>query len=159
MTRVSAVVVSHGGAAELRESLPALVPQVDELVVIANVPGSADDTPPGTRVLVNERPLGFAANANRGIAETTGDFVLLANPDAVAEPDAVATLRAFAESHPRCGVAGPRMLGLDGELDHPFVISVAVPEQVSWVAAASVRSPGTAYLLRRLHQGVRRKVR
>jgi GT2 family glycosyltransferase len=116
VTRVSAVVVSHGGAAELRESLPALVSHVDELVVIANVPGSVEDVPTGARVLANERPLGFAANANHGIAETTGDFVLLANPDAVAEPDTVATLRAFAELHARCGVAGPRMLGLDGEL-------------------------------------------
>ena len=116
MTHVSAVVVSHGGAAELRESLPALSPQVDELVVIANVPGSVDLVPPGIRVLVNERPQGFAANANRGIAETAGDFVVLVNPDAVPEPEAVAELRAFAESHARCGVAGPRMLGLDGEV-------------------------------------------
>jgi GT2 family glycosyltransferase len=116
VTDVSAVVVSHGGAAELRESLPALSPQVDEVVVIANVPGSVDDVPPGIRVLVNERPQGFAANANRGIAETSGDFVVLANPDAIPEPEAVARLRAFADSHPRCGVAGPRMLGLDGEL-------------------------------------------
>jgi GT2 family glycosyltransferase len=115
VTRVSAVVVSHGGALELRESLPALVPQVDELVVIANVPRSVDDVPPTVRVLVNDRPCGFAANANRGIAETVGDFVLLANPDAVPEPDAVAKLRVFAEAHPRCGVAGPRMIGLDGE--------------------------------------------
>jgi GT2 family glycosyltransferase len=116
VTDVSAVVVSHGGAAELRESLPTLSPQVDELVVIANVPGSVDDVPPGIRVLVNERPQGFATNANRGIAETSGDFVVLANPDAIPEPEAVAKLRAFADSHPRCGVAGPRMLGLDGEL-------------------------------------------
>jgi GT2 family glycosyltransferase len=116
VTDVSAVVVSHGGAAELRESLPTLSNQVDELVVIANVPGSVDDVPPGIRVLINERPQGFAANANRGIAETSGDFVVLANPDAIPEPEAVARLRAFADSHPRCGVAGPRMLGLDGEL-------------------------------------------
>jgi GT2 family glycosyltransferase len=116
VTQVSAVVVSHGGAADLSESLPALAPQVDEVVVVANVPGSVGDVPAGTRVLANARPLGFAANANLGIAETSGDLVLLANPDAVPEPDAVATLSAFAESHPRCGVAGPRMLGLDGEL-------------------------------------------
>ena len=116
MTRVSAVVVSHGGAADLRESLPALVPQVDELVVIANVPGSVDDVPAGARVVRNERSQGYAANANRGIAETSGDFVLLANPDTVAAPDVVAQLRAFAEANPRCGIAGPRMLGLDGEL-------------------------------------------
>jgi N-acetylglucosaminyl-diphospho-decaprenol L-rhamnosyltransferase len=114
--RVSAIVVSHEGARDLEESLPALEGQVDELVVIANVPGSVDDVPPGIRVLVNERPQGFAANANRGIAETSGDFVVLANPDAIPEPEAVARLRAFADSHPRCGVAGPRMLDLDGEL-------------------------------------------
>jgi GT2 family glycosyltransferase len=115
VTRVSAVVVSHGGALELRTSLPALAAQVDELVVIANIPGSADGVPAGTRVLDNERPLGFAANANRGIAETSGDFIVLSNPDAVPERGAVAELQAFAESHARCGVAGPRMLGLGGE--------------------------------------------
>jgi len=116
VTLVSAVVVSHGGAEELRESLPALAPQVDEVVVIANVPGSAADVPDGARIVHNERPQGFAANANVGIAETSGDFVVLCNPDAVAEPDAVARLLAFVESHPACGVAGPRMLGLSGEL-------------------------------------------
>jgi GT2 family glycosyltransferase len=116
VTRISAVVVSHGDATELRTSLPALAPQVDELVVVANVPGSVGETPPGTRVLENERPRGFAANANRGIAETAGVFVVLANPDALAEPGAVETLCAFAEVNPRCGVAGPRMLGADGEL-------------------------------------------
>ena len=91
MTRLG-VVVSHGNASELRVSLPALATQVDELVVVANVPGSVDEVPPGARVLANERPLGFAANANRGIAATSGAFVVLANPDAVAAPDAVATL-------------------------------------------------------------------
>jgi GT2 family glycosyltransferase len=115
VTRAAGVVVSHGGARDLRASLPALAPQVDELVVIENVPGSVDDVPPETRVLANDRPLGFAANANRGIAATRGEFVVVANPDTVPAPDAVATLVAFAESHPRCGVAGPRMLGIDGE--------------------------------------------
>jgi GT2 family glycosyltransferase len=109
--RVSAVVVSHGHARELSESLPALEPQVDELVVIANVPGSA---PAGLDALENERPLGFAANLNRGIARTAGDAVLAANPDAIPEPGAVAVLRDFMRDRPRCGVAGPRMLFPDG---------------------------------------------
>ena len=42
---VSAVVVSHGHARELERSLPALAPQVDELVVIANLPGSVGALP------------------------------------------------------------------------------------------------------------------
>ena len=111
---ISAVVVSHGHAAELERSLPALAPQVDELVVVANIPGSVGRLPDGTRVLENERPLSFAANANQGFAATTGEYVVIANPDAVPEPGAVAALHAFVEEHPRCGVAGPRMVYPDG---------------------------------------------
>jgi N-acetylglucosaminyl-diphospho-decaprenol L-rhamnosyltransferase len=109
--KVSAIVVSHGNAAELRESLPALEPQVDELLVIANVKGSV---PVGVEPLANDRPLGFAANINLGLTRTSGEAVLVSNPDAVPEPGAVATLREFMEAHPRCGVAGPRMVFPDG---------------------------------------------
>jgi GT2 family glycosyltransferase len=103
---VAAVVVSHGHPRELEESLPALRPQVDELVVIANVPGSVPD---GVEAVHNERPLGYAANINKGVALTTAELVLAANPDAVPQPGAVDALRAFMETHPRCGIAGPRM--------------------------------------------------
>ena len=112
--RVSAVVVSHGHAGELERSLPALAPQVDELVVVANVPGSVGDVPEGVRVLENEQPLSFAANANQGFAATSAEAVVIANPDAVPEPDAVAILRDFMAARPRCGVVGPRMLYPDG---------------------------------------------
>ena len=94
----SAVVVSHGHARELERLLPALAPQVDELVVVANVPGSVGTLPEGVRVIENERPLSFAANANRGFAATSGELVVIANPDAVPEPDAVAVLREFMAS-------------------------------------------------------------
>ena len=109
--RVAAVVVSHGHPRELAESLPALEPQVDELVVIANVPGSV---PEGVEALHNERPLGYGANVNRGAALTSAELVLAANPDAVPEPGAVEVLRAFVAAHSRCGVAGPRMVFPDG---------------------------------------------
>ncbi len=111
---ISAVVVSHGHAAELEHSLPALAPQVDELLVVANVPGSVGELPEGTRVLENDTPLSFAANANRGFANTSGDYVVIANPDAVPEPEAVAILHRFLEERPRAGVAGPRMVYPDG---------------------------------------------
>jgi GT2 family glycosyltransferase len=113
--KVSAVVISHGHAAELLRSLPAVAPQVDELVVIANVAGSVPrDLPAGVRVVTNETPRSFAANANRGAAETTHELVLIANPDAVPAPDAVAILREFMAAHPRAGAAGPKMLYSDG---------------------------------------------
>jgi O-antigen biosynthesis protein len=109
--RVAAVVVSHAQAAELAESLPALREQVDELVVIANVPGSV---PAGIEAVENQRPLGFGANVNQGVAATSAELVVSANPDAVPASGAVAALRAFMERHPRCGVAGPRLEYPDG---------------------------------------------
>ena len=112
--KVSAVVVSHGHAAELRESLPALLPQVDEVLVVANVPGSAEDLPDGVHVVESPSPLTLAANVNLGIAATSGEYVLAANPDAIAEPGAVDALVAFADSHPRCGIAGPEIRWPDG---------------------------------------------
>jgi N-acetylglucosaminyl-diphospho-decaprenol L-rhamnosyltransferase len=112
--KVSAVVVSHGHARELERSLPSLLPQVDELVVIANTPGSVGAVPPGVRVLENPRRLTFAANVNVGIAATVGEYLVVANPDAVPEPDAVGALVGFADDHPRCGIAGPQLLWPDG---------------------------------------------
>ena len=112
--RVSAVVVSHGHAAELERSLAALAPQVDELVVVANLPGSVGALPEAARVLENPRPLPLAANVNLGVAATSREYVVFANPDAVAEPGAVAALVAFADAHPRCGLAGPILRWPDG---------------------------------------------
>jgi GT2 family glycosyltransferase len=112
--RVSAVVVSHGHRVELTASLPALAPQVDEIVLVSNVPGSLPDDVHGARVVENERTRSYAANLNRGIAETSGELVLVDNPDAVPEPGAVAVLAAFVEAHPPCGVAGPQLVDPDG---------------------------------------------
>jgi GT2 family glycosyltransferase len=112
---VSAVVISHGHAAELAHSLPALAEQVDELLVIANVPGSLPaELPPAARVITNDTPLSFAANANLGAEHAAHELVLIANPDALPEPGAVAVLREFMESHPKAGAVGPRMLYSDG---------------------------------------------
>ena len=107
---VAGVVVTHGPHPELDRCLAALAPQVEELVVVSNPPAPAVDA----RLIVNERARGFAANANRGIAETSAPFVVIANADTEASPGAVATLRDFAEARPRCGIAGPLLLNSDG---------------------------------------------
>jgi N-acetylglucosaminyl-diphospho-decaprenol L-rhamnosyltransferase len=106
-------VVVHERRSELEACLSALAPQVDELVVVANLPGDLP-LPPSAQIVRNATPRGYAANANRGITGTTAPYVVLANPDTEAAPDAVETLAAFAAEHPRCGVAGPQMLYPDG---------------------------------------------
>jgi N-acetylglucosaminyl-diphospho-decaprenol L-rhamnosyltransferase len=108
---VAGVIVTHGPDPELPRALAALGPQVNELVVVANPPAPETDA----RLIVNERSLGFSANVNKGVAETTAPFVVVANPDTEPHPDAIAFLRAFAETHPRAGIIGPKLVFPDGE--------------------------------------------
>jgi N-acetylglucosaminyl-diphospho-decaprenol L-rhamnosyltransferase len=98
---VDAVVVVHEEGPELARCLASLEPQVDELVVIRNL-------------VDNPRPLGLATNTNRGIARTSAPYVVVANPDTEAAPDAVSLLREFAEAHPAAGIVGPQLLNPDG---------------------------------------------
>jgi N-acetylglucosaminyl-diphospho-decaprenol L-rhamnosyltransferase len=112
--KVSAIVVSHGHADEVERLVPVLQPQVDELVLVENLPGSVRGAPGNARLLRNDRPHTFAANVNQGIAATGGELVLVSNPDAIPAPDAVSRLRAFMGSNPRAGIAGPQLRWPDG---------------------------------------------
>jgi hypothetical protein len=108
--QVAGVVVTHGPDPDLNRCLIALTPQVDELVVVANPPAPEVTA----QLIVNDGALGFAANANKGIAATSAPFVVVANPDTEPRPDAVRHLADFAESHPRAGVIGPQLVFPDG---------------------------------------------
>ena len=112
--RVAAIVVSHGHAADVERLLPALLPQVEELVVVANTPDSVGAVAAPARVIENARPLGFAANVNLGVRATQGELVCTVNPDAVPRPDAIAILREFMAERGRCGIAGPQLVYPDG---------------------------------------------
>jgi N-acetylglucosaminyl-diphospho-decaprenol L-rhamnosyltransferase len=110
---VAGIVVTHGPDPLLDACLASLGPQVDELVVVANLPLDLE-LPAGAKLIGNDEPRGFGANVNRGVAETQSEFVVIANPDTEAAPDAVAILGDFAREHPRCGIAGPQLRYPDG---------------------------------------------
>ncbi len=120
---VSIVTVSHGHWPELEQHVPGWLAgaAARELIVVDNTgrDGTAEGVRarfPGATVLVNERPLGFAANCNAGIARSRGRSVLLLNPDVRVEPGAIDRLRAYLDAHPRAGIVGPRLLNPDGSL-------------------------------------------
>lgn len=113
-SRVAAVVITHGPHEDLAACLAAVAEQADELVVVANLPGPVEGLPASATVVRSPHPQGYAANANLGVAATTAPYVVVANPDAVARPGAVATLVTFADAHPRAGVVGPGLVYADG---------------------------------------------
>jgi GT2 family glycosyltransferase len=111
---VAAVVVTHRPDPWLGRCLTSLEAQVDELVVVRNLPIDLPASPAKLVVLSNDRPAGLSRNLNRGIAATSAPWVIVANPDTVADPGAVDVLLRFAASRPRAGVLGPRLRTPDG---------------------------------------------
>jgi GT2 family glycosyltransferase len=65
-------------------------------------------------VITNLQTLGFGANINRGVAATSAGYVIASNSDIEVTPGAVAALAAFADEHPRCGIAAPQLRYPDG---------------------------------------------
>ena len=94
-------------------------PLAVELLVVDN--GSNDDTAavlprefPQIQLIRSETNLGFARAVNRAAQSAHGEFLLLLNSDARAEPDALARAVAWMRAHPDCAVAGAQLLNADG---------------------------------------------
>jgi N-acetylglucosaminyl-diphospho-decaprenol L-rhamnosyltransferase len=117
---VSAIVVTYESAAVLAALLPVLAAAVDELVVVDNA--STDGSAARSRALVPGAVVvelavnrGFAAGVNAGVAASSGELLLLCNPDVELTADAVDALVAAAQRHPG-DVVGPVVRFPDGRL-------------------------------------------
>jgi GT2 family glycosyltransferase len=73
--------------------------------------------PPGVRVIANTENVGYARAVNQGTRATTGEFVLVMNPDCEVRPGAIEALIRWLREHPRTAVAGPKLLNPDGSLE------------------------------------------
>jgi GT2 family glycosyltransferase len=113
---VSAVVISHEQPRDLERCVRSLAGEVDEIVAVANTPTSAARLPSYVTVLANQRPTGYAANANAAVRRTSGELVIVANADVVPRDGAVATLASFMSRRRSCGIAGPQLVYPDGRL-------------------------------------------
>ena len=125
MAEVSAVVVNYNAGPDLLDSLRSIgaaLPERDwDAVVVDNASsdGSAhipSDLAPRVRVIANAQNVGFARGVNQGVAATTGEFVLILNPDCQLGPGAGEALLADIRKSPRYAIAGPRILDPNGNI-------------------------------------------
>ena len=87
-----------------------------EIVVVDNDTEGVPDLPPDVRLVRSGENLGLTKAWNRVIPETSGDLVVLLNPDTVVEEDFFARVEGFFGEQALAGVAGPRILDAEGEL-------------------------------------------
>lgn len=69
---------------------------------------------PSVRLLANETNRGFGAANNQALRECAGRHVIFLNPDTTVEPESFYTMVAFMDTHPKIGMAGPKVLNPDG---------------------------------------------
>jgi len=92
-----------------------------EIIVVDNA--STDGTVawlraawPTVRLVASPTNLGFGRGNNAGLARARGAWLLLLNPDTIVLPGAVEALVGFLATHPRAGLAAPRLVYGDGRL-------------------------------------------
>jgi N-acetylglucosaminyl-diphospho-decaprenol L-rhamnosyltransferase len=113
------VVVNHDAGETLGRFLASVrAEDVSEVIVVdnASVDGSADGLgpDPGVRVVQTGANLGYGGGANRGVALTGAEFVLVSNPDVYVHPGAVAALVEAFATDPTLAIAGPCIRAVDG---------------------------------------------
>jgi len=93
-----------------------------EVVVVDNASSDFDGTAvkgefPQARVVANSENTGYAHGNNQAIDLSTGDYVLLLNPDTEVRAGALQALIGFMEAHPDAAAAGGRLIRPDGGVD------------------------------------------
>lgn len=70
----------------------------------------------GAQVVRDGHNHGYGGGANRGAADLTEDWLVVANPDLVWRPGSLDVLLDAALAHPEAGCLGPRILNTDGSV-------------------------------------------
>lgn len=71
---------------------------------------------PNVRLIANKDNVGFGRANNQALRLAIGKYVLLINPDTVVPGDAITSMVAFMEQHPRTGMIGPELVNQNDQL-------------------------------------------
>lgn len=119
---ISLVTVSYKSFDFVENMLASLFAHVrrDDLEVFVVVNGDGTDPSrlreayPRVRFIVSETNLGFAGGCNLAIAQSTGAFVILVNPDVVFTSDAVSAIEERMRRDTSVGIGGISLKNFDG---------------------------------------------
>ena len=125
MPDLSIVIVSWNVRDLLRRCLLSLAvgqeEPLSEVIVVdgASADGSAEMVEaefPWVRVIRRSENVGFSRGSNLGLAEASGRYLLLLNPDAEVVDDALTRMTRYLEAHPKVGALGPKLVYPDGRI-------------------------------------------
>ncbi|MFC1492639.1 glycosyltransferase family 2 protein [candidate division KSB1 bacterium] len=129
MSQVSVIIVTYNNEKTIEECLRSIASDAaqlkKEVIIIDNA--SSDHTvrtienfefDPGMKLIMirNLENLGFTRGVNQGLAASSGDYLLILNPDTLLQSNFFDTIIGFLSSHPEAGIAAPQHLSGDGKI-------------------------------------------
>jgi N-acetylglucosaminyl-diphospho-decaprenol L-rhamnosyltransferase len=124
---VSVIVVTYNSADEIRQCINSILSQeIDEDVEVIVVDNNSKDGTaniiraeyPGLVLIDHGINAGFAAANNLAFRRTSGEYIVLVNPDSKLERSAIAASIRYMEKTPRCGLLGGLLVDENGD-SHP----------------------------------------
>lgn len=153
--KISIIIVSYNVRRFLAQCLQSVSEAIEgidaEVLVVDNA--SQDDTLkviprefPWISIIANEENVGFARANNQAVKQSSGQYVLLLNPDTKVEKDTIRRALLFMDEHPQAGAAGVRMHNEDGSVAPESRRAVPTP----WVSALKMMGFTSRYYMSHL---------
>ena len=154
--KLSVIIVSYNVRDYLDQCLQTVQEAIEnidgtEVFVVDNA--SADDTMtvlppryPQVKFIASNENLGFARANNLAIRQSTGEYVLLLNPDTTVAINTLRNAVDFMDAHPQAGGAGVRMHNEDGTLAPESRRAIPTP----WVSALKMLGSTKRYYMSHL---------
>ncbi|MBN2417644.1 glycosyltransferase family 2 protein [bacterium] len=152
-TDVSIIIVNWNTRELLRKCLESIYAEMQhrsfEIIVIDNA--SADQSVemvkadfPGVRLIENRENVGFGKANNQGYEISTGEYLLLLNPDTEILDQAVERLMEFMDTQRQAGLCGAKCIHPDGTIQVSWAyfpsLKTIFTNNVSWKDALSIFS-------------------
>jgi hypothetical protein len=141
--KVSVIIVSFNVRGFLENLVTSLRHALDgiesEIIIVDN--SSDDDSVdflkrnhPDIKLIENRTNVGFGKANNQGVRISSGEFLLLINPDAIVEENTIKGMLAFSNLHPEAGASSCKVLNADGTLQKTCRRGFPTP----WVAFTKI---------------------
>lgn len=121
---LSIVIVSYNVSNYLKQAVESVIVASEkvksEIIVVDN--NSTDSSAsmvrelfPEVKLILSSANEGYGAACNRGINASSGEFILILNPDTIVKPDTFEVCLEFMNTHPETGALGARMTDGSGK--------------------------------------------
>jgi GT2 family glycosyltransferase len=123
-SQMAVAIINYNTRQHLRACLESVhLDQPSEVIVVdnASTDGSAEMVQaefPDVQLIARQDNPGYGAASNEAIAASRSEIILLLNSDTRLRPGGLDSLADFLDQHPRTAVLGPRLLNIDGSLQH-----------------------------------------